>query len=61
VSWGPQRFREREMTRALRASKKAGIEIERIDVHEDGTFSIKPVKATEPHTNELPDDEWKVA
>jgi hypothetical protein len=42
MSHGPHRFREKEMTRAIRASKKAGINVQRIDVHSDGTFSIIP-------------------
>jgi hypothetical protein len=54
MSHGPQRFREREMTRALKASRKAGVEVERIDVNKDGSFSIVPVKASEAHTSERP-------
>jgi hypothetical protein len=61
MSIGPYRFRETEMTRALRASQKAGIAVERIDVNQDGTFSIVPVKANEPRIGELPNEEWKVA
>ena len=42
------------MTRALKASRKAGVEVERIDVNKDGSFSIVPVKASEAHTSERP-------
>jgi hypothetical protein len=61
MSHGPHRFRESEMARAIKAAQKAGIAVERIDVNEDGTFSIIPVKATETHISEPPNDEWKVA
>ena len=34
------------ITRAIKASRKAGIGIQRIDVHRDGSFSIIPGEPT---------------
>ncbi len=45
------------MTRAIKASKKAGVEVERIDVHKDGGFSIIPGKGTET-VERVPPNEW---
>lgn len=46
MSDGPYRFRETEMKRAAVAMKKAGLEVGRIDVHRDGSFSIVPKAAS---------------
>jgi hypothetical protein len=63
MSSGPYRFRETEMKRAIAAVNKAGVEIERIDVRRDGTFSIIPGKTTEKDSgrNAHAEDEWSTA
>ena len=38
------------MARAIKAAHKAGIEVERIDVHKSGGFSIIPGKAADATT-----------
>ena len=50
---GPERFRKRELTRALLATKAAGISA-RIDINTDGSLSIVPIGASEaaPEPNE---------
>ena len=47
MSHGPQRFRESEMRRAIKAAGSAGIEIARIEVHKNGGFAIIPGKSDE--------------
>ncbi|HUI22324.1 MAG TPA: hypothetical protein VLZ74_14930 [Methylocella sp.] len=47
MSHGPQRFREAEMRRAIKAARSAGIEIARIEVGPDGRVSLVPGKANE--------------
>ena len=54
MSVAPYRFRETEMKRAIAAVNKAGVEIGRIDVHRDGTFSIIPGKpSSDEQTRDL--------
>ena len=36
VSRGPQKFTESELTRALKAARKAGIEVARFEIDNDG-------------------------
>jgi hypothetical protein len=55
MSASPYRFRETEMKRAIAAASKAGITVERIDVHRDGTFSIIPGK---PSTSTQESNSW---
>jgi hypothetical protein len=47
MSRGPQRFRESEMRRAIKAARSAGIEIARIEVGPDGRVSLVPGKVDE--------------
>ena len=42
MSHGPQRFRESELKRAIKAARAAGVEIARYDFHKGGGFSIIP-------------------
>jgi hypothetical protein len=55
MSASPYRFRETEMKRAIAAASKAGIMVERIDVHRDGTFSIIPGK---PNASTQESNSW---
>jgi hypothetical protein len=47
MSHGPQRFRESEIRRAIKAAGSAGIEIARIEIHKNGGFAIIPGKPDE--------------
>jgi hypothetical protein len=47
MSHGPQRFRESEMRRAIKAAGSAGVEIARIEIHKSGGFAIIPSKPDE--------------
>jgi hypothetical protein len=40
VSRGPQTFRQRDVTAALKAAKAAGCEVERIEVGKDGRIIV---------------------
>jgi hypothetical protein len=61
MSHDPQRFRESELKRAIKAARSAGVEIARYDFHKDGGFSIIPGKPTdEPPAQSEPSSEWQV-
>jgi hypothetical protein len=49
---GPVRFREREASRAIRAAKKAGLTVGRIEVSADGRFSLVVNQGAAPELNE---------
>jgi hypothetical protein len=58
MSQGPQRFRDAEMQRAIRATKKAGFEVGRIDVNRHGTFSLIPLALAEKTAPSEPKNPW---
>jgi hypothetical protein len=64
MSHGPQRFRESEIRRAIKATRSAGIEIARVDINKDGGFAIIPGKASNPqeamHEDETSEDVVKL-
>ena len=47
MSQGPQRFREREVRRLIKAAHSAGIKIARVEVGPDGRIAIIPEKSDE--------------
>ena len=47
VGRGPQPFRERDVTRAVRAVAKAGIEVARVEIDKDGKIIVTADKADE--------------
>lgn len=61
MSHGPQRVRESEVRRLIRAAQSAGVEIGSIKAGPDGCVSLILGKPTdEPSAQgEPPDDEWK--
>lgn len=61
MSSGPYRFRETEMRRAIAAAEKAGVAIERIHIHADGTFSIVPGKPAERAEQNNSESEWRLS
>lgn len=58
MSHGPQRFRESEIRRAIKAARSAGLEIARLDINKDGGFAIIPGTPTEPSTQSAPPNPW---
>jgi hypothetical protein len=61
MSHGPQRFRESEMRRAIKAARSAGIDIGRIDIGPDGRIAIIPGKAETDVRSETEPNERDVA
>jgi hypothetical protein len=55
---GRLRFRQKDVVRAVKAVKAAGIEVGRIEISPDGTITIrpgKPVSMTDTKVNEWDD------
>ena len=46
----PLKFRQRELTRAVRAMQAAGLEIERVEIGQDGKIIIVPKGGKPPPT-----------
>jgi hypothetical protein len=57
MSHGPQRFRESEARRLIKAAHSAGVEIGRIEASPDGRVAIIPKGAETPADN-VPPNEW---
>ena len=57
---GPARFKQSDLTRALRATKAAGVEVSRIKITKDGIEidAGKPVKPTTDSTDLDQRNEW---
>lgn len=47
---GPLKFRQRELTRAVRAMQAAGLEVERVEIDRDGKIIIVPKGGQPPKT-----------
>ncbi len=45
---GPCTFRQQNVTRALRATRAAGIEVQRVEIDKDGKIVVVAGKPTEP-------------
>ena len=54
---GPCTFKERDVTRALRAVVRAGIEVQRVEVDKDGRIIIVIAKTSSP-TGDNGATEW---
>lgn len=52
MSRGSQAYRERDLTKALRAVQKAGVEVARIEI-ENGKITIVPGKAENKSSDEV--------
>ena len=46
----PLKFRQRELTRAMKAMQAAGVEVERIEIGQDGKIIIVPKGGTKQAT-----------
>ena len=59
MSRGQQTFRERDVTKAIKAAVKAGIPVERVEIGKQGKISIATVKAPDAVSREEPEkNEW---
>lgn len=59
MSHGPQRLRESEVRRLIRAAQSAGVEIGRIEAGPDGCVALIPGKPTdETPPQSAPQNEW---
>jgi hypothetical protein len=55
----PCKFRQSDLTRALKAARAAGIEIARFEIEKDGKIVVVPGKPIEAPGNEKPErNEW---
>lgn len=57
----PSLFKERDVTRATKAVRAAGLDIARVEINKNGVIVVVPGTPKEPLSSEVPDDEWKVA
>ena len=57
MSRGPCTFRQQDVTRALRATAAAGIEVEHFEIGRDGKIVIFAGKSKDP-AGEGKDNEW---
>jgi hypothetical protein len=55
---GPATFKETDLTRALRAPRKAGADVERVEIGRDGLV-LKNGDEVSPEGNEW--DEWRTS
>ena len=60
MSRGPQTFRQRDITRALKAIAAAGATVVRIDVRPDGTISVVTADAPTTIPPSKATDGWDV-
>jgi len=56
MSRGKQRFRQRELTRALRAADKSGVPVQRVVIDEEGRIIIIPGTLAAPACNDLDEE-----
>jgi hypothetical protein len=59
MSRGPQTFKQRDVTKAFRASVKAGIAVKRVEIHKDGKIVIVTARAEDAVNGDNPEkNEW---
>ena len=58
MSRGPSTFRQQDVTRVLRATAAAGIEVERVEIGRDGKIVVFAGTAKEPADNVKEGNEW---
>ena len=58
MSRGPQTFRQRDVSAAIRAAKTAGLEVARVEVGKDGKIVI--VTTNGVPVEPVPGNEWDV-
>jgi hypothetical protein len=58
MSRGPSTFRQQDVTRALRATVAAGIEVERVEIDKDGKIVVVASKVKQPGEEGSTVNEW---
>ncbi len=59
VARGPSTFKQQDVTRAIRAARAAGIEVQRIEIEIDpGKIVVVAGKPTEPDIEDTTPNEW---
>jgi hypothetical protein len=59
MSRGHQIFKQRDVTRAIKATVKAGIAVERVEIDKDGKIVIVSTKADDAAIGQKPEkNEW---
>ena len=57
MSRGPSTFKQQDVTRALRATRAAGVAVSRIEIDRDGKIVIVTGTQSEPTTEDVLDKE----
>ncbi len=57
MSRGPSKFRQRDLTRALRATVAAGIAVKRVEI-ESGRIAVVVAESDEPNGGTVEKNEW---
>lgn len=56
---GPSTFKKQDVTRALRATIAAGVEVARVEIDKDGKIVLVTGKAADPIAEQRPEaNEW---
>jgi hypothetical protein len=55
---GSSTFRQRDLTRALRATAAAGVSIQRVEIQRDGKIIVVAPEAQEKNANNEGGNEW---
>lgn len=60
MSRGPYRFKQRELTRAIRAAKAAGVEISTVEIEQSsGNIVIRPANTDSLPSEVRREGEWR--
>lgn len=57
----PCLFKKRDVTRATKAVRAAGLEIARVEINKDGVIVVVPGKPEETASSEAAPNEWEIS